>query len=195
MTGLVSEIALTRCVLDPAMAGDLCFPDTTSEKDSIKGNWVRVPRNLNLEAGFFGGYLVRLPLPCRASASNYMQNLYYRRTRRQDIPLITEIRLLPAGDQPSPPDGWQKVDLSLRSGIIGTPPLFMWYHLGKSTSQMSAEERANLITELDVLYGDDVPWYGFERLSPATMVGGGGKEDTWITYRRGVKSEPLPTTI
>jgi len=54
---------------------------------------------------------------------------------------------------------------------------------------MSPEEKANIITELDVLYGEDIPWYGFEKLEPATLPEGGKVEATWITYRRGVKRQ------
>ncbi len=54
----VSEIAITRCLIDPNYAPDLCAPDTTPEKDAIRGNWVRVDRNLNLEAGYMTGFLV-----------------------------------------------------------------------------------------------------------------------------------------
>lgn len=115
------------------------------------------------------------------------QNLYYRRTRRRDINLITDIQLLPDKEQPSPPDEWHKASLSLRSGLRGISSLFLWYKTGKTASQMTPEDKANLITELDVLYGDDVPWYGFERLQPHTMPAKGLVEPTWLTIRRGVK--------
>lgn len=54
---------------------------------------------------------------------------------------------------------------------------------------MSPEERANVITELDVLFGEDVPWYGFEKLERPTIDEQGRVEATWLTYRRGVKRE------
>lgn len=34
------------------------MPDTTSEQDAIKGKWVRVEPNLNMEAGYLSGWLV-----------------------------------------------------------------------------------------------------------------------------------------
>lgn len=68
-------------------------------------------------------------------------------------------------------------------------PLFLWYKLGKTAGDMTSDERANLITELDVLYGEDVPWYGFEMLEPATLEQKGKVEATHICYRRGVKSK------
>lgn len=121
-----------------------------------------------------------------------LQNIYYRRTRRLDIPLINDIRLLPKGEEPSSTDGWTKVSVSLRSGQFGTEPLFLWYHTGPPSSLLTAEQKANLITEIDVLYGDDIPWYGFEKLGPATLVGKPGYTlDTWITMRRGVKRKQV----
>lgn len=37
---------------------DFCAPDSTGEQDAIKGPWVRVARNLNLEGSLFSGWLV-----------------------------------------------------------------------------------------------------------------------------------------
>ncbi|KAK7030663.1 AIP3 domain-containing protein [Favolaschia claudopus] len=173
-TGL-SEIAVTRCFVNPRLNSKLCDPDTTSEKDAIRGNWVRVDRNLNYEAGYFAGYL----------------NIFYRRTRRQDVNLITDIKLFSESESPSPSDGgWKKVPLSLRTGVMGAPALYMWYKVGKTSGEMTVEERSNIITELDVLYGDDIPWYGFEKLVPATMLHRNDVETTWLTMRRGVKLPP-----
>ena len=57
---------------------------------------------------------------------------------------------------------------------------------------MTSEERNNMITEIDLHFGDDVPWYGFEKVEPPTLGGEPGQvESTWITIRRGVKSELL----
>lgn len=54
----VSEITVTHCLAPPHIFGDLCAPHSTVEQDAIKGKWVRVPRNLNLEMGYASGYLV-----------------------------------------------------------------------------------------------------------------------------------------
>lgn len=54
----MSEITVTRCVVDPEIAGSLCFPDSTSEQDAIKGKWVRVEPNLNMQTGLVAGWLV-----------------------------------------------------------------------------------------------------------------------------------------
>ncbi|KAJ6581440.1 Metallo-dependent phosphatase [Mycena capillaripes] len=172
-TGL-SEIAITRCFVNPRLGASICDPDSTSEQDAIRGKWVRVDRNLNYEAGYFAGYL----------------NIYYRRTRRQDVNLITDIKLYPASESPSPSDSWKKLPVSLRTGLMGAPPLYLWYQLGKTSGEMTVAERSNIVTELDVLYGDDIPWYGFEKLEPATILHRGDWESTWLTMRRGVKQAP-----
>ena len=117
------------------------------------------------------------------------QNLYYRRTRRLDVPLITEIQLLPENKSPPTPGTWTKVSLSIRDGVRGEPPMFLWYKTGKIARDLSAEEKQNdLITELDVLYGDDRPWYGFTKLEPSVTIPKAHRvEDEWLTYRKGVK--------
>ncbi|KAJ7606104.1 Metallo-dependent phosphatase-like protein [Mycena polygramma] len=171
-TGL-SEIAITRCFV---LSEELCDPKSTSEQDAIRGKWVRVNRNLNYEAGYFAGYL----------------NIYYRRTRRQDVNLITDIKLYSDSESPSPSDSWKKVPLSLRSGVLGVPPLYLWYQLGKTSGEMSVAERSNIVTELDVSFGDDIPWYGFEKLEPSTTLRNLPKDiqSMWLTMRRGVKPPP-----
>ncbi|KAJ7224240.1 Metallo-dependent phosphatase-like protein [Mycena pura] len=167
-----SEIAVTHCYVNPRLAS-VCDPDSTSEKDAILGKWVRVDRNLNYDGGYLAGYL----------------NIYYRRTRRQDVNLITDIKLYP-DSEPPPSDEWKKVPVSLRSGISRSPPLYLWYRLGKTSAEMTPAERSSIITELDVLYGDDIPWYGFEKLEPATMLLQGNMQSAWLTMRRGVKLPP-----
>ncbi|KAG6866553.1 hypothetical protein C0991_002038 [Blastosporella zonata] len=172
-TGL-SEIAVIECRMNPLLAEELCAPDSTTEQDAIKGKWVRVKRDLNIEGGYVSPYL----------------NVYYRRTRRQDINLVTDIELLTKDQEPSSPGTWHKAPTSLRAGIFRAPPLYLWYRTGNTAGEMTAVERSNIITELDVLYGEDVPWYGFEKLEPPTMPERGSVEATWLTYRRGVKSPP-----
>ncbi|EPT01283.1 hypothetical protein FOMPIDRAFT_1023369 [Fomitopsis schrenkii] len=175
-TGL-SEIEITRCFLDPwyaeSIAGDLCAPGSTKEDDAYKGKWVRVPRNLNMQSGLMN------------------MNIYYRRTRRHDIPLVTEFRVLPGSETPTPlSDAWHKVSRSISpSGDT----LYLWYKTERTLAQMTASQRQQqLITELDVLFGDDDPWYGFEKINPPlqeskTIV---QRESVWLTYRRGVQPPP-----
>jgi hypothetical protein len=112
--------------------------------------------------------------------------VHYRRTRRLDIPLITDIKILAEHDTPSPfSASWNKVakPVSPRGR-----KLYLWYLTGKTLSEMSIEEKQNLITEIDVTYGDDVPWYGFERIQPAAAERDASKgfESVSLTIRRGV---------
>jgi len=167
----VSEIAVVRCVFDLTMV-DLCAPSSSSSENAIKGKWVRVPRDLNLQSGMW--HLL----------------LYYRRTRRRDVPLISDIQLLSSGATPSGSGDWVKAPLSLRDGIVRAPPLFLWYRTDKTLQDMSDDEHQSLITELDVLYGDGEPWYGFERLSPPTTEKSARSETVSISMRRGVKLPP-----
>ncbi len=116
-----------------------------------------------------------------------VQLLYYRRTRRRDVPLISDIQLLPPGVTPSGEGDWVKASRSLRDGVVRSPPLFLWYLKGKTLQDISKDERQSLVTELDVVYGDGDPWYGFERLSPPTTEKSERAESVSITMRRGVK--------
>ena len=56
----------------------------------------------------------------------------------------------------------------------------------------NAEKQTRLITELDILYGDDDAWYGFEKLERPIAPADDGKKllSVWLTIRRGVKREP-----
>jgi hypothetical protein len=116
-----------------------------------------------------------------------VQLLYYRRTRRRDVPLISDIQLLSSGVTPSGDGDWVKAPLSLRDGIVRAQPLFLWYRKDKILQDMSDDEHQSLITELDVLYGEGEPWYGFERLSPATTEKSARSETVSIAVRRGVR--------
>ncbi|KAL6299529.1 Metallo-dependent phosphatase [Sparassis latifolia] len=175
-TGL-TEIAITQCWIDPwyapSVAGSMCYPGSTKEQDATKGKWVRVERNLNSQSGLMS------------------LNVYYRRTRRHDLPVVTELRILPDRETPSPFGAdWNKVAHSVNpSGH----KLYLWYKMSKTLAEMSADERQNeLVTEIDVLFGDDQPWYGFEKLDMPVLDHKAivGRESVWLTYRRGVKPPP-----
>ena len=47
-------------MMPPEFVGHMCEPGSSAEKDAIKGKWVRVDRDLNLEAGIWN--LVRFRL-------------------------------------------------------------------------------------------------------------------------------------
>lgn len=111
--------------------------------------------------------------------------MYYRRTRRLDVPIITDIRILPEKETPSPfSASWYKISkpVSPRG-----EKLYLWYFKNQTMSEMSTEDRKNkLITEIDVTYGDDRPWYGFEKLE-RPVAPKDKYESVWLTIRRGVK--------
>lgn len=89
---------------------------------------------------------------------------------------------------------WHRVDTPLQEGAIRADQIYLWYRSEKTRRQMEEEEaRDKLITELDVLYGEDVPWYGFEKLQPPISQEQPGRRDaTFITYRLGAKRAFIP---
>lgn len=49
---LVSEITVIRCMFASQWA-DMCAPKSSKEDDAIKGKWVRVEPDLNIQAGMW----------------------------------------------------------------------------------------------------------------------------------------------
>jgi hypothetical protein len=90
-------------------------------------------------------------------------------------------------------DAWHKVAKSTRTGASSLAPQFLWYKAEKTAQEMTEAEKQNdLITELDVTYGEDVPWYGFEKLSPPTTPEiKNRRQSVYLTFRRGVKRMSL----
>ena len=84
---------------------------------------------------------------------------------------------------------WHKVPKPTRTSVSSLPPQFLWYKTEKTAREMTEDKRRNdLITELDVAYGHDIPWYGFGRLSlPATPGVKDKRQSTYIIFRRDVK--------
>jgi hypothetical protein len=105
--------------------------------------------------------------------------------------MVNNVALLPKDVVPSSDlESWKKVPLSIRDGVLGKPPMYLWYQLGPSIQELQNSEKGSLITELDVLYGESAPFWGFEKLLPAINEGIEGKVDpTWLSYRRGVKGK------
>ncbi|EJD43821.1 Metallo-dependent phosphatase [Auricularia subglabra TFB-10046 SS5] len=174
-TGL-SEIAVSRCMFPPSLV-DFCAPKADwSEAFQRGGQWVRVDRDLNTKAGF------------------WWLNIYYRRTRRFDVPLITDIKILPVGGESELEDlsSWKRTSTSLRDGVPGAAKLYLWYKIGPTLQEYhNGNATSNLVTEVDVLYGDGPAWYGFQKL-PTPITEGKGKDGpVWLTYRKG-PAKPLP---
>lgn len=95
------------------------------------------------------------------------------------------------GNNDEPPrdrTSWRKAPHSIREGVMGQPPLFLWYKLGKTRMQMTDSDLNNIITEIDVINGDGPPFWGFEKISTPLSKGRNGQtEDVYMTYRKGVK--------
>lgn len=88
------------------------------------------------------------------------------------------------------PDGrkiWKKVSRNVNPR---GDELHLWYKAEKPLRDMTQQEKqSDLITEIDVLYGDDDPWYGFEKLErPIAPTSDNSKLNAvWLTIRKGVK--------
>ena len=168
------------------MIPSLCAPPSTSEDDKLKGKWVRVGKDLNVRTGIW--YL----------------SLYYRRTHRLDTPVITDLRMAP---YPVPPElageleGWVIAKGDLRSGVWPRQSALRLYyqlsgpHMGvgyEARGLKGRQREGDVITELDVLFGDDNPFFGFERVPGGPVVKAEG--DRWetvdVTYRRGMYEAP-----
>lgn len=112
--------------------------------------------------------------------------MFYRRTRRHDIPLVSEIRVLRDKETPSPfSSAWTRVSHPINPA---GEKRYLWYKTDRTWRDMTeAERRTDIVTEIDVLFGSDEPWYGFEKVNAATFDGTDKKEPVWLTYRKGVK--------
>ena len=99
---------------------------------------------------------------------------------------MTELRVLPEKETPSPfSESWVKVAHPLNP--FGEKR-YLWYKAEKTWRDMTDAERKNdLVTEIDVLFGSDQPWYGFEKVQQATYDGSELREPVWLTYRKGIK--------
>jgi len=91
------------------------------------------------------------------------------------------------------PDAWHKVPKSTTTGAADLAPLFLWYKAEKTARKMTDAGRKNdLITELYVTYGDDIPWYGFDKLSPPTTPEiKNRRQNVYMTFCNGVKRTSL----
>jgi hypothetical protein len=110
-----------------------------------------------------------------------------------DVPLITSLKLLEDGQQDllsEPKSSWYKVKSSMRHGVYPSQtPLYLWYKLRPPLQDATDDEEIEeAITEIDVLYGEDRPWYGFEKMDrPVVNSKEGVIDSVWVTYRKGVK--------
>ncbi|KAG9037463.1 hypothetical protein FRB95_005402 [Tulasnella sp. JGI-2019a] len=171
ITGL-SEIAIRPCYF-PQLAN--CAPKSTPEEDATKGKWVKVGPDLNQKTGLW--YL----------------NIYYRRTRRLDVPLITSIMVLAEDAMPPQPhSSWVKASGSLVDGVYPSQrPRYLWYKIQKPLAGIpQGVEVESLVTEIDVVYGDaGGTLWGFQKTNDPVSPEG-KKDPVWIVFRKGMKPKP-----
>ncbi|KAJ1306702.1 hypothetical protein OPQ81_007694 [Rhizoctonia solani] len=178
MTGL-TMIAIKPCLIDPVFT-TYCDPSTTPELDAKYGKWVRVDRDINKQAGVWWNYI------------------FYRRSRRVDVPLITDIRIVDEGDEGSIPDDgktWKQAEGILTDGIYPrVKNRRLWYSLQKPYANATqGEELDDVITELDILYGEDEPFWGFKRVEGVIYPGRPGKSvPISLVARKGYTVPPRP---
>lgn len=118
--------------------------------------------------------------------------MFYRRSRRLDVDLITDIAVLKDNkeDHLSPPrEAWHRASTSLTDGVRPKQPrLNLWYKLRPPVSLVSEDKAIEeVITEIDVLYGEGRPWYGFQKTNREIMKATAKTDSVWLTYRKGVK--------
>ncbi|TXT16081.1 hypothetical protein VHUM_00584 [Vanrija humicola] len=132
----------------------ICAPDSTPEEDKAKGKWVLVNVNLNKQTSLLHLYV------------------YYRRTRRLDVPLIADLRI--ATDLSE--EGWTKAHGNLHSGVPKQEKLHLWYKLQSQDGQTEGPQQ-----------GDDAPFYGFHRVEGGKVLDAkaGKHESVDLVYRRG----------
>ncbi|ODO07841.1 hypothetical protein I350_03420 [Cryptococcus amylolentus CBS 6273] len=192
-TGL-TEIAVKPCYFPPWLFPTYCAPETTPQLDKSKGKWVIVERDLNARTGIW--YL----------------NIYYRRTRRLDTKLITDIRIVehpPSAEDQAILDAeeWMLASGDLHNGVWPSHnEMRIWYKLGDQSwgdwkrhqgrqDDTESEDQQDLvdwsygdfINEIDIIYGDDDPFFAFKRVTggPVMRAEQGRWDSVDIALRKG----------
>lgn len=177
----MTEITVSSCYLSPNLFPALCQPPSTPTDDKLKGKWVRVEKDLNIRTGIW--YL----------------NLYYRRTHRLDAPVITDLRTAPfpvPAELADELEGWIIAKGDLRSGVWPQQSSLRLYYKLSGTPMGVGDrkrlEQADIVTELDVVFGDANPFYGFERVTggPVVQAEGTRWETVDVAYRKGLYEAP-----
>lgn len=135
MTNTVTEIQVKPCLFPPSIFS-FCDPRSTPEEDALKGPWVRVNNDLNFKSG------------------RWYLSVWYRRSRRLDVPLITSLLVLGDGEEdliPDPKNTWFKAPGSLTDGVRSAKSsVFLWYKLRPPLQDVTDDEEIqDVITELD----------------------------------------------
>lgn len=134
-------------------------------------------------------------------------SLYYRRSRRFDVPYITSVVVLDKG-VPVPPGFILAAGDDLHSGAWPRLPeqrlaYKLRYPPGYETPDGVAAENYQkeegdapvdeklVLTEIDVLYGDDEPWFGFSKVRPLILEQSKRhKASVGLVIRMGVPGAP-----
>lgn len=196
-----------------------CKPLTTPEKDARLGPWVLVDRPLDPATAAsrskkdFDFKSVSGDLFGKLMASFETKFIFYRRSRRTDVPRIVDLKIVETGSDNRPIGGdlagWHRVKNDLRTTIAGykssSRPLHLYYRTiggtvedyndiegGQKSTLAKNPFDGNPITEVDVLYGSGYPWHGFESVG---VISEGDKRleraEVTLTARR--TPIPLPS--
>lgn len=177
----LTEITVLSCF--PMLLTN-CKPATTPEKDARLGPWVRVDRPLDPDTaeskshetddwigGGIGGWWNTF------LGSFEAKYLFYRRSRRSDVPRVVDLRLVETGSDSRPIGGdfvgWHRVKVDLKSSFFHimekTAAMHLYYKAvgGTSEDKIGAEtfvtgdegpetsdDGLEAITELDVTVSD-----------------------------------------
>ncbi|KAG9125890.1 hypothetical protein FRC07_005748 [Ceratobasidium sp. 392] len=169
-------ITVKPCLVDPSFT-NYCDPRTTKEQDAKYGKWVRVERDINKQASIY---------------------IYYRRSRRLDVPLITDIRIIDEGNEFALPNDnrtWHQAEGILTDGIYPrVKNRRLWYTTQKPYANATKEDELDdVVTELDIVYGDGEPFWGFERVQGLIFPGKPGKSlPVSLAMRKGFTAPPRP---
>jgi hypothetical protein len=152
-----------------------------TQDNAVKGKWVRVAPDLNQETSMTYLVSTRSRLRDPSLINNPIRTSI-------TVSLVTEPKLRP---------GVKSRNLYPTRGTrfpyrrFGSPvPLVQ--SRDNCWKMIYAERKNDLIIELGVTYGEDIPWYSFDRLSPPTTPEIKSKrQGVHITFRRGVRSTSL----
>lgn len=145
----LTEITVENCT---PLRLKTCHPPTTPEEDALLGKWVLMPRPLDSEiaqslnwgeTGAMGSALDKI---FGALDTRYF---FYRRSRRNDVPRIIDLRLVEVGGQAptgGEEEGWYRVKHDLRTKYMrlwgGAKGLHLYYRLDRPRTQESSPLKA-----------------------------------------------------
>ncbi|CAO1634671.1 unnamed protein product [Parajaminaea phylloscopi] len=142
-----------------------------------------------------------------ALGTNYV---FYRRSRRHDVPKIIDLRLVETGQDPptTTETGWHRVHDDLRNHYMrvwaGQKGLHLYYRtiggaVGAGATGTAGDgtwdkrdESPEPITEIEMVYGDgNHPWPGFFIVGQVGLANAAmGHSSVWLTARRGPHANP-----